>query len=165
MLSVQSRGQTTPKKAVLMSISKFLIAFLVAFALVGAACTGTPDAAPSTTTTTVARAIPDLEFGRGEVPFTVPELFPIPDTAVIGSTMIDGVNGRTEMIVTFPAKVSDIVDYYETNLPVLGFDVTSSRGTESEWDIVLEIDGTTGTIHIVLAGESLSTGTLLFVSS
>ena len=95
----------------------------------------------------------------------MPELFPIPDTAVIGSTMIDGVNGRTEMIVTFPAKVGDIVDYYETNLPVLGFDVTSSRGTEFEWDIVLEIDGTTGTIHIVLAGESLSTGTLLFVSS
>ncbi|TDI53824.1 MAG: hypothetical protein E2O95_02195 [Acidobacteria bacterium] len=151
-----------------MSISKFLITLLVTFALVGAACTGTPDAASATTTstsTTVARAIPDLEFGRGEVPFTVPELFPIPDTAVIGSTMIDGVNGRTEMIVTFPAKVGDIVDYYETNLPVLGFDVTSSRGTEFEWDIVLEIDGTTGTIHIVLAGESLSTGTLLFVSS
>ncbi len=146
-----------------MPISKFLIVLLVTFALVGAACTATPDAA--TTSTTVARDVPDLEFGSGEVPFTVPKLFPIPDTAVIGSTMIDGVNGRTEMIITFPAAVVDIVDYYETNLPVLGFDVKSSRGTEFEWDIVLEIDGTTGTIHIVFAGASLSTGTLLFVVS
>lgn len=151
-----------------MSTRKILFTAVVALALFGAACTNTSDAVPaasSTTVTTEARAIPDLEFGKGEIPFTVPALFPVPDTAVIGSTMIDGVNGRTEMVVTFPAKVSDVVAYYEANLPALGFEVTDSYGTESEWDILLSKDGLSGRIHVAFVGQSLSTGTIVFLTS
>jgi len=144
-----------------------LLTSFIAIALLGAACTSNSEDVPesvgsSATTTAVAREVPDLEFGSGEVPFTVPALFPVPEAAVIGSTMIDGVNGRTEMIVTFPASVDNVVDYYETNLPVLGFTVTSSKGTEAEWDISMEVDGVKGTINLKFAGDSLSTGTILF---
>lgn len=143
---------------------KILIAIVAALAVVGAACTSGADDPTTTTssTTAIPVEIPDLEFGKGEVPFTVPAGFPVPGSAVIGTTMIDGVNGRTEMIINFPASVADVVAFYETNLPVLGFAVTDSRGTESEWDIRVSKDGVTATIHLTFGGTGLSSGTFLF---
>jgi hypothetical protein len=142
-----------------------LIAIVAVVAVLGAACTSeTADSTTTTlaTTTTVSAEIPDLEFGSGSVPFTVPVEFPLPDSAVVGTTMIDGVNGRSEMNVNFPASVTEVVTYYETNLPALGFQVTDSKGTDSEWDITFAKDGATGTIRLVFGGTSVTTGTLSF---
>jgi hypothetical protein len=147
-----------------MATRRFTIAIVAAVAVLGAACTSGA-ATPTTTTsstTIIPAEIPDLEFGSGEVPFTVPAAFPVPDSAVIGTTMIDGVNGRTEMIINFPAGVLDVVAFYETNLPVLGFEINDSKGTESEWDISIFKDGVTGKIHLTLGGSSLSSGTFAF---
>lgn len=126
-----------------------LIAVVAAVAVLGGACT-------------ISQEIPDLEFGSGEVPFTVPAGFPLPDVAVIGTTMIDGVNGRTEMIVNFPANVSEVAAFYVANLPILGFEITDSKGTDAEWDISLTKDGVTGTIHLTFAGTGLSSGMFTF---
>ncbi len=147
-----------------MATRKILIAFVAAVAVLGAACTSgaTDPTATTSSTTTIPAEIPDLEFGKGEVPFTVPAGFPVPSSAVIGSTMIDGVNGRTEMLINFPASVGDVVTFYEANLPVLGFQVTDSRGTESEWDIRISKAGVKATIHLTFGGTSLSTGTFTF---
>jgi hypothetical protein len=147
-----------------MATQRILIAIVATVAVLGAACTGgasDPTTATSSTTT-IPAGIPDLEFGKGEVPFTVPAGFPVPGSAVIGTTMIDGGNGRTEMIINFPASVADVVTFYETNLPVLGFAVTDSRGTESEWNIRVSKDGVTGTIHLTFGGTGLSSGTFTF---
>jgi hypothetical protein len=142
-----------------------LIAIVAVVAVLGAACTS--DTADPTTTTlvttaTVSTEIPDLEFGSGSVPFTVPVEFPLPDSAVVGTTMIDGVNGRSEMNVNFPASVTEVVTYYETNLPALGFEVTDSKGTDSEWDIIFVKDGVKGSIRFAFGGSSVTTGTLSF---
>lgn len=146
-----------------MHTRKILIAIVAAIAVLGAACTsGTAEPTSTTTTSTIPAEIPDLEFGSGEVPFTVPAGFPIPETAVIGTTMIDGVNGRTEMIINFPAPVADVVAFYETNLPVLGFEVTNSKGTDSEWDISHSKDGLVGTIRFTLSGTGLTSGAFAF---
>jgi len=142
-----------------------LIAIVAVVAVLGAACTSeTADPTTTTlaTTTTVTTEIPDLEFGTGSVPFTVPADFPLPDSAVVGTTMIDGVNGRSEMNVNFPASVTEVVTYYETNLPALGFEVTDSMGTDSEWDITFAKGGVIGTIRLVFGGNSVTTGTLSF---
>ena len=56
-------------------------------------------------------------FGRGSVPDTVPQSFPIPDEAVVGATLVDTNRGLTEMILTLPATVDAVVTYYEENLP------------------------------------------------
>ncbi len=145
---------------------KMLIAIIAAVAVFGAACTSgaaeTPTTVPAAASSTIPTEIPDLEFGSGDVPFTVPAGFPVPDTAVVGSTMIDGVNGRTEMNINFPATVDEVVAFYETNLPARGFEVTGSKGTETEWDIIHAKDGTTGVIHLVLSGSALSSGTFSF---
>ena len=146
-----------------MATRKIMIAIVSAVAVIGAACTGGAEESTTTSsTTTIPIEIPDLEFGSGEVPFTVPSAFPVPDSAVIGATMIDGVNGRTEMIINFPASVPDVVAFYESNLPVLGFAVTDSRGTESEWDITVSKDGVTGAIRLTFGGTGLSSGTFIF---
>lgn len=142
---------------------KMLIAIITAVAVFGAACTS--DAAEPTTTvpaTTIPTEIPDLEFGSGDVPFTVPAGFPVPDSAVVGSTMIDGVNGRTEMNINFPATVEEVVDFYEINLPARGFVVILSKGTETEWNISHEKDGTEGVIRLIQQGASVSAGTFSF---
>ena len=143
-----------------------LIAIVATVAVFGAVCTGrstvTPTTVPAASTPTIPPELPDLEFGSGAVPFTVPVDFPIPRSAVIGTTMIDGVNGRSEMNVNIPAAVPEVVKYYETNLPVLGFEITDSRGTESEWDISHSKDGVAGTIRLVFAGTSLTTATFSF---
>lgn len=147
-----------------MRTRNILISIVAAVAVFGAACTGT--AAETTTTTTpsatIPAEIPDLEFGSGSVPFTVPADFPLPDSAVVGSTMIDGVNGRSEMNVNFPASVGEVVEYYETNLPVLGFEVTDSKGTEFEWEITHTKDGVSGTIHFAFVAASITSSTFSF---
>ncbi len=146
-----------------MHTRKAMIAIVAAIAVLGAACTsGAAEPTTTTTTSTIPAEIPDLEFGSGEVPFTVPAGFPIPETAVVGSTMIDGVNGRTEMVINFPATVVEVVAFYETNLPVLGFEVTNSKGTDSEWDISHSKDGITGTISLTLSGTGLTSGAFAF---
>jgi hypothetical protein len=139
---------------------KILIAIIAGVAVFGAACTS--DAAELTTTSSTPVEIPDLEFGSGDVPFTVPAGFPVPDSAVVGSTMIDGQNGRTEMNINFPAKVEEVVAFYETNLPVRGFVVVVSKGTETEWEISHEKDGAEGVIRLIHKGSGLSTGTFSF---
>ncbi|MEN8040890.1 MAG: hypothetical protein ABFR95_05245 [Actinomycetota bacterium] len=148
-----------------MRTRKTIIAIVAALAVFGAACTDSgadPTTTTTSSTTTLPEEIPDLEFGSGEVPFTVPSDFPIPETAVVGTTMIDGVNGRTEMNINFPAAVADVVAYYESNLPALGYEVLDSKGTESEWDIAHTKDGVEGSIHLSFGGSSLSSGTLSF---
>ncbi len=149
-----------------MANHRLVIATVVVIAVLGAACTSdatqTSTTIAATSTTTLPTEIPDLEFGSGEVPFTVPADFPIPGSAVVGTTMIDGVNGRSEMNVNIPAAVTDVVKFYETNLPALGFAITDSRGTEGEWDISHSKDGVTGTIHLAFGGSGLTTATFSF---
>ena len=95
-----------------------------ALALVVAACGGLAD---DITTTTGSEVV----FGRGSVPETVPESFPIPDEAVVGATLIDAARGLTEMILTFPADTAAVVVYYEENLPSRGYQITDSDGSSS----------------------------------
>lgn len=145
-----------------MRTRNLLIAIVAAVAVFGTACSGSA-AEPTTPSVTIPAEIPDLEFGSGSVPFTVPADFPLPDSAVVGTTMIDGGNGRSEMNVNFPASVEGVVDYYETNLPVLGYEVSDSKGTETEWDISHVKDGVAGTIHFIQNGSAeITSGTFSF---
>jgi hypothetical protein len=145
-----------------MRTRNILIAIVAAIAVLGAACSSS---AEETTTTTIPAEIPDLEFGKGEVPFTVPAGFPIPETAVIGTTMIDGDNGRTEMIINFPSPMADVVSYYETNLPATGFEITDSDGIATRWEIDHVKDGSDGIIRLVFTSDSISTATFIFIHS
>jgi hypothetical protein len=145
-----------------MRTSRILIALVLAIAVVSAACTSSSDtAAPETTTTSF--EFPDLEVSRGVLPASVPSSWPTPEQSVIGATMMDGTRRLTEIVMTYPASVSDVAAYYTTNLPVLGYEVTSVSGNDGKVTITFADDGVSGTIVLTTGGTSLSAGTIRMV--
>jgi hypothetical protein len=132
------------------------LAGLVVVALVAAGCGGSSE----DTTATADADASGVVFGRGSVPDTVPDSFPIPDEAVIGATLIDTNRGLTEMIITFPASVEAVVTFYEDNLPLGGYEITSSDGTDGDWAMEFNGEGIDGVIRIKVGGSGVSSATV-----
>ena len=95
----------------------------------------------------------------------MPVSFPIPDEAVVGTTLVDSNRGITEMTLTFPAAVPAVVTYYEENLPIREYEITSSTGTEGEWVMEFNGDGIDGEIRIRAGGSGLSSATVRLANS
>jgi len=101
-------------------------------------------------------------FGRGSVPETVPLSFPIPDEAVVGATLVDADRGLTELILTFPAGTAAVVDYYEENLPLRGYQITDSRGTETAWRLDFSDDVVDGVVSVQTGGSGVAAAAVQF---
>jgi len=132
------------------------LAALIVVVLVAAGCSGSSE----DTTTTADANTSGVVFGRGSIPETVPDSFPIPNEAVVGATLIDSNRGLTEMIITFPASVEAVVTYYEENLPLGGYEITSSDGTDGEWALEFTGEGIHGEIRIKAGGSGVSSATV-----
>ena len=128
---------------------------VVALALVVAACGGSSADIATTTGS-------EVVFGRGSVPETVPESFPIPDEAVVGATLIDAARGLTEMILTFPADTGAVVVYYEENLPSRGYQITDSDGSETDWRIEFGNDVVDGVMSVQTGGSGVAAAAVQF---
>ncbi len=141
-----------------MQMNRLLTALAALFvvALVAAGCGGSSE----DTATTADASASGVVFGRGSVPETVPDSFPIPAEAVIGATLIDTNRGLTEMIITFPASVEAVVMYYEDNLPIGGYEITSSDGTDGEWAMEFNGEGIDGEIRIKAGGSGVASATV-----
>jgi len=112
---------------------------LVCLTLLGAC--GDDDAASGTTEA--------VTFSEGSIPDSVPSNIPIPDGAVIGTTMVDTINNRTEFRLTIQADVTSVVRFFEVGLVNQGYVISSSDGTATEWTITFsdgELHGTVLTI-------------------
>ena len=134
----------------------FALAFLaLAIALTATACGESSDE----TTTTIADSS-GVVFGRGSVPDTVPDSFPIPDQARVGATLVDANRGLTEMILTFPANVDAVVDYYEENLPPRGYEITLSEGSDAEWLMEFNGEGVDGVLRVKTGGSGIAAATV-----
>jgi len=129
---------------------------LLAISLIAGACGGS-----SAETTTMADTS-DVVFGRGSVPDTVPDSFPIPGEAVVGATLVDSNRGLTEMILTFPANVAAVVSYYEENIPGRGYEIASSAGSETEWQIQFDGVDLHGVITVRTGGSGVSSAVVEF---
>ena len=147
--------------------SDVIIAMVALIAVLLAACSGdtAADEPEVETTTTVTESVAstgqdDVEFGRGELPATVPADFPIPEQAVIGSTMVDRIRDLTEAVVVYPADVPEVVRYYETNLAELGYTIDASSGTDANWVIDFSTEASTGELRLSVGGGSLTQGIL-----
>jgi len=135
-----------------------LIVPVVAIAAVAFGATACGGSSTDTTATTGSEAV----FGRGSVPETVPESFPIPDEAVVGATLVDATRGLTEMILTFPADTAAVVEYYEENLPSRGYRITDSDGTETEWGIDFSNDAVEGVMSVQTGGSGVAAAAVQF---
>jgi len=134
------------------------IAIVLVAVSVGYIAAGCGQSTAETSTTTES----DVVFGRESVPESVPDSFPIPDEAVIGATLVDTSRGLTEMILTFPAGTSSVVQYYEENLPPRGYEITKSEGSETEWRIDFTDENVDGVIRVQTGGIGVAAATAQF---
>ncbi|MEN8234986.1 MAG: hypothetical protein ABFR89_08720 [Actinomycetota bacterium] len=135
----------------------FRFADIIALVLVvGLLAVGCGDSSPDTSTSGDSGVV----FGKGSVPETVPDSFPIPDEAVVGTTLVDSNRGVTEMVLTFPAALSAVVKYYDDNLPPRGYEISTSEGAETRWSIEFAGEGVTGVIAVNVEGNGLSSATV-----
>lgn len=76
-----------------------------------------------------------LTFGEGEIPSSVPDDFPIPAGSVVGNTMVDKVNNRTEFALTLRTDPTSAVQFFQVGLVNQGYVVDSSEGNQALWEI------------------------------
>jgi hypothetical protein len=123
---------------------------------VGSACGGGSSLPP-------ANELPDLEFGQGELPVTVPVGFPLPDGTSIGSTMIDGSRVRTEVVMILPLDSPEVVQFFETALVEAGYEIADEQVESSSAFFDFNGHGIDGTLTVRSVGSGLTEGFLVFV--
>lgn len=117
-------------------------ALVVVLAVAFAGCGG--DEAASTTTIDPTE---DLVLSSGELPDTVPDDFPIPDEAVVGSTLVVRSTGTTEVILRLPAELPVAVSYFEQNLQARDYQLDTSQATsDGGWDMAITRDDVSGSL-------------------
>lgn len=89
-----------------------------------------------------------IEIGDGTLPSTMPRDFPIPPDGVIGATLIDRVNHRTEVTVTMQQEMVPVVQYFQVGLVNAGYVVNRSEGDRSRWTIEFAKGELLGSIDI-----------------
>jgi len=111
--------------------------------------------------TDLTTTMPQVVFGEGTLPDAFPEAFPVPEEAVVGSTMTDAGRSVVELVVTIPASVASTVAYFETNLPARGFTVSDSSGDAAQWHADFSGVGiTAGVINLGTGGPGITLGTI-----
>ena len=151
------------------AVRRVLVGLVAALAVLAAACTSDEPVETTTTTTMVDEATTTtvdtsndpLVFGNGVVPDTVPVGFPIPEEGSVGATMVDRVNGVTELVVIYPAQLEDVIDYFEANLPATGYTIDSADGTAAQWTIAFS-GNATGEVFVETAGSGVTQGLIRF---
>lgn len=98
-----------------------------------------------------------VTVGEGQIPGSVPDDFPIPNEAVVGSTLVDRASHRTEFSLNIPRDVTGVTQYYLVNLVSAGFVVERSTGDDARWSIKFSRDTLRGTVLIESAGPGAAT--------
>jgi hypothetical protein len=95
----------------------------------------------------------------------MPAEFPIPEGAVIGSTLIDRNRDLTEMMVRVSADMEALTAFYDTNLPGRGFVVGSSAKEGAGWKLEFSNSTGAGTVEITIGGPGLSQAFVTFTAT
>lgn len=145
---------------------RFLLVALALGALVAAGCgddgpdaTGGTSGAPTCT-------VPGTEpatFGEGVLPASVPARFPLPEGAVVGSTLLDRANHRTEAALTVRQESPVVVQYYTVSLVSAGYVVDSSAGDPlGRWRIEFSRGDLRGSIDLQSGGSGVTAFVVTF---
>jgi hypothetical protein len=131
-----------------------------ALAFIAAGCGDDGPDATATTSPGATCSVPGADsvvFGEGTLPTSVPGDFPIPADAVVGSTMVDRENRRTEFALALRADASTVVQYYTVSLVSAGF-VVNSSGDDAlgTWRIEFSRGELLGTVVIQPGGSALA---------
>lgn len=89
-----------------------------------------------------------VEFGEGVLPESVPKDFPVPLTAVIGTTIVNHPQSYTEAQIRVASSAPELVQYYTVALVNNGYVIDSSGETGGEWTIVFRKEDLEGRVEI-----------------
>jgi hypothetical protein len=152
---------------------KAFLALAIAAAVVVSACSGSESEGSTTEPTTASDTtptveslptdLPDLEFGKGEMPITVPSNFPMPQQTLISTTMIDGTRELTEVVFNIAGNIHDVKEFFTVNLPRFGYEITDVADRTNETTVSFIGNGIDGEVALKVVGGDVTTGILVFV--
>ena len=74
-------------------------------------------------------------FGEGEIPAAIPDDFPLPPGAVIGPTLVDKINGKSEFEFRASLDFEVLVQFFSVGLVEVGYVIDESSGDLISWGI------------------------------
>jgi hypothetical protein len=91
--------------------------------------------------------------GEGSMPETFPRDFPVPGEAVLGPTLIDRPNHRSEATLTVESDLVSTVQFFLVGLVNRGYVVERSVGDDAGWSIEFVRGELRGSVEIEMLGE------------
>ncbi|MCH7585361.1 MAG: hypothetical protein IH941_09430 [Acidobacteria bacterium] len=101
-----------------------------------------------------------ITFGEGTIPDSVPGNFPIPDGSVVGTTLVDKINNRTEFRLTIRAETTATIRFFQVGLVNQGYVINSSEGNAAEWTLIFSDGELRGTIFTTPQGQGLTSSVI-----
>ena len=98
----------------------------------------------------------DVEFGEGTIPSAIPDDFPVPNGAVIGSYLVDRINRRSEVELRVPSEVEVVAQFYNLGLVNAGYVVEESASDGRRWTIAFRRDQLQGEVALSLADAGIT---------
>lgn len=101
---------------------------------------------------------PTVRFGDGEIPPAFPSDLPVPGDAVIGTTLIDELNSKSQFEFRTATPIDELVRGLSVSLVSTGYVVDESQGDATSWRIEFRRGNLTGRYDLVPAGPTASQG-------
>lgn len=101
---------------------------------------------------------PTVMFGEGTIPPAIPDDFPVPDDAVIGATLIDTINTKSEFEFRTATGLEALVQSLSLGLVDAGFVVDNSSGNAVQWSISFRRGSLEGSIQLRAIEDAVSQG-------
>ena len=103
-------------------------------------------------------ADPTVVFGEGTIPPAIPDDFPVPADAVIGATLIDTVNTKSEFEFRTATDLEALIQNLSLGLVDAGFVVDNSSGNTLQWSLSFRRGSLEGSVELRKVAEGLSQG-------
>lgn len=101
---------------------------------------------------------PTVSFGEGDIPAAFPSDLPLPTDAVVGSTLVDEINDRSEFEFRTRTGMTELVRLLTVALVNNGYVVESSEGSERRWGIEYRRGGVTGEYELSFIDAATTQG-------
>jgi len=101
-------------------------------------------------------------FGEGVIPESVPADFPRPGDSVVGTTLVDKINNRTEYGLSVTADATSTVQFFQVGLVNQGYIIDSSEGNSAEWLLDFSKGELQGSIFFTPQSDTVTTAVIRF---
>jgi hypothetical protein len=97
-------------------------------------------------------------FGEGSIPSAVPGDFPLPADAVIGSTLVDNINTKSEFEFRTSTDLGLLVQFLSVRLVEAGYVIDESNGDIASWGLTFRRGSLVGEANLRSLGDGVSQG-------